>query len=628
METMMSETTKKGDNTQPRSLAAKLDRAMAVLRDPVVDNSPLAARLDSLHERLRHNRLHLAVLGQFKRGKSTFINALLGAPLLPVAVVPLTAVPIFISWRPAACVRVRFTNDRPAEEFSAVEPDAIREYLFRFVAEEANPENCLGVERVDLFYPAPILRDGTVLIDTPGVGSTLRHNTDAALRVLPECDAILFVVSADPPITEAELEYLRRVGSKAAKIVFVLNKIDYLGPEEQSRVVDFLYDVLEKNGLWFHDTTIFSVCARNGLEAKERGDPTEWQRSGMAGVETYLARYLAAEKAAVLEHAIRSKALDILSQATAEVTLRIRALEIPLDALALKAQAFEEALRSIEERHRTTRDLLAGNQRRLREDLEHRIGLLRNEAFIKLAVVVDDEIAAAPGIRSEPAQRALAAAMEQMFEAARGEFAKVFTGEVDSVLSIHQRRIDGLIDTVRQTATEVFDVPFRRRFESDSFEFGEEPYWVAGHIEARLIPDPSRLIDRLLTKSLRARRIRSRLVVRANELILRNAENLRWALLRGIDETFRRAGRTFEERFDDAIAKTRGVIQQALARRRDQMVAVDTELERLNSAKRNLAKLQEELAEEADDLVESGALAARASFPCLSDLIEPEPGRC
>jgi Dynamin family len=170
---MMSETTKKGDSTEPRSLAATLDRVLAALRDPVVNNSSLAARLDSLGERLRHDQLHLAVLGQFKRGKSTFINALLGAPLLPVAVVPLTAVPIFISWRPAASVRVQFRSDRLAEEFSADDPKGIQEFLFSFVAEEANPENRLDVDGVDLFYPAPILSDGTVLIDTPGVGSTL-----------------------------------------------------------------------------------------------------------------------------------------------------------------------------------------------------------------------------------------------------------------------------------------------------------------------------------------------------------------------------------------------------------------------------------------------------------------------
>jgi hypothetical protein len=345
----------------------------------------------------------------------------------------------------------------------------------------------------------------------------------------------------DPPITEAELEYLRRCESKAAKIVFALNKIDYIRPEEQSRVVDFLYDVLEKNGIWSHDTTIFSVSARNGLEAKERGDPAEWQRSGMAGVETYLARYLAAEKTAVLEHAILSKALDILSQATAEVALRIRTLEIPLGELASKVQAFEEAHRSIEERHRNTRDLLAGDQRRLREDLERRIGSLRSEVSANIAGVVEDEIAADSGIRGEPAQQVLAAAMERLFEAARGEFAKTFAVTVDSVLSIQQRRIDGLIDAVRQTATEIFDVPFRQRFESDSFEFGEEPYWVTGHIETGLIPDAGRLIDRLLTKGLRTRRLRLRLIARANELIVRNAENLRWAILRGIDETFGRA---------------------------------------------------------------------------------------
>jgi GTPase Era involved in 16S rRNA processing len=624
---MMSEMTRKGDDVALRSLAATLNRASAALRDPAADNTSLAARLDSLGERLRHKHLHLAVLGQFKRGKSTFINALLGAALLPVAVVPLTAVPIFISWRPSASVRVRFRGDHVREEFSADDPRAIREFLFGFVAEEANPENHLGVERVDLFYPAPILADGTVLIDTPGVGSTLRHNTEAALRVLPECDAVLFIVSADPPITETELEYLRRFDSKAAKIVFVLNKIDYLRAEERSHVADFLRDALDKHGLWSQDTAIFSVSARTGLEAKETDDAAKWRQSGMAGVETYLGRELAAEKIAVLERAIRSKALDVLSHATAEVALRVRTMEMPLDDLASKAKAFEEALRSIEERHRITRDLLAGDQRRLREDLERRIGSLRSEVSLELAVVIDNEIRADVDLHGEVAQQKLAVAMERTFEAARSELAQVFAGAIDSLLSTRERRIDDLIDSVRQTASEIFDVPFRERFESESFAFGEEPYWVTGNVETGLVPDPSRLIDRFLTKNLRARRLRARVIARANELIVRNAENLRWAILRGIDETFRRAGLAFEQRLDDAIATTRGVIRQALTRRRDQAAAVDSELKRLDGAKRTLAKLQEELAAETDYFVGSSPLAVHvASVP--THLIEPEPGHC
>ena len=202
-------------------------------------SSPLVVRCTSLRDRLEGDRLQLAVLGQFKRGKSTFINALLGAPVLPIAVVPLTAVPIFISWASEPLVRVRFLDGREPEQFEAAEPDGIREFLFQFVAEEANPKNRFGVARVDLSYPAPILADGTVLIDTPGVGSTFHHNTEAALQVIPECDAVLFIASADPPITQTELDYLRRLKSKTERIFFILNKVDYIGAAERKSVAEF-----------------------------------------------------------------------------------------------------------------------------------------------------------------------------------------------------------------------------------------------------------------------------------------------------------------------------------------------------------------------------------------------------
>jgi len=181
--------------------ARHLHRALVALSDLVADDEPIHARVASLRQRVEHQRFQLAVLGQFKRGKSTFINALLGAPLLPVGVVPLTAVPVFISWCSSPLVRVRFLDCRPDEEFSTPDSNVICNFLFRFVSEEANPKNQLGIDRVELFHPSPLLSPGIVLIDTPGVGSTLRHNTDTALRVLSECDAAMFVISVDPPIT-------------------------------------------------------------------------------------------------------------------------------------------------------------------------------------------------------------------------------------------------------------------------------------------------------------------------------------------------------------------------------------------------------------------------------------------
>jgi hypothetical protein len=312
-------------------------------------DSSLTLRLDALRERLVGERLQLAVLGQFKRGKSTFLNALLGAPLLPTGVVPLTAVATFIIWGLEPVVRVLFTDGRAPEEFAARDPNAIRDRLFSFVAEEANPNNRLGVARVELAYPAPILKDGTVLIDTPGVGSTLKHNTEAARQVLPECDAALFVLSADPPITEVELEYLRAVKIRVSRIFFILNKIDYLAVEEQRSASDFLRRVLSGKSLIEPSATIFCVSARQGLTGKEVKDRDAVVTSGIAALEDRLVRYLATEKMRLLEQAVRRKAGELLGQAATELALRAEALRMPLERLQAKSEAFEVALRSIEE---------------------------------------------------------------------------------------------------------------------------------------------------------------------------------------------------------------------------------------------------------------------------------------
>ena len=374
--------------------------------------------------------MQLAVLGQFKRGKSTFINALLGDDVLPTGVIPLTAVATFIAWRREPLVVVHFKGEAPNEEFAVHTADEIRNILFRFVAEEANPENRLGVERVDLLYPPDILADGTVIIDTPGVGSTLRHNTEAALQVLPECDAAFFVVSADPPITEVELEYLRRLKSKTARVFFILNKADYLRPDERRSVVEFVQKVLAEKSLIDADGRIFCISARDGLDAKQNGNEQMLARSGILELEDHLVRSLASEKKRWLEDAVRSKAEDILAQASTELGLRVRALNMPIEELAAKSEAFQEALRSIEDQRRITRDLLAGDHRWLREALDSRIEGLRKEIAGRLVDVIDAGLSDAVTRASEEAtRRTLSAAMQNEFEAAREPLVSAFAAD-------------------------------------------------------------------------------------------------------------------------------------------------------------------------------------------------------
>ncbi len=583
-------------DAQPRALAEILGRAEPALETAVGSESPLLARLRILHGRLEHERLQLAVLGQFKRGKSTFINALLGADVLPTGVIPLTAIATFIAWGHAPLVSVHFKGERRALEFAAQTPDAIRDVLFRFVAEEANPKNHLGVERVELLYPADILANGTVIIDTPGVGSTLQHNTEAALQVLPECDAALFVVSADPPITEVELNYLRRLKSKTARVFFVLNKADYLKPADKSSVTEFLQMVLVEKSLIETDGRIFCISARDGLTAKQNGNDQLLQVSGIAELEEHLVRALASEKIRWLEDAVRSRAADIVTQALAELGLRTRALNMPIEELAAKSDEFGQALLAIEEQRRTTRDLLAGDHRRLREALDSRIDSLRQETARKLASVIDASLSGAvPLAWEEDARPSLSTAMQNEFETAREPFMSAFATDAGAALRVCQDRVSALVDRVRQTAAEIFDVPLGPDTEHEGFELGEDPYWVTEATSATLIPDPSRLIDQLLPARLRRPRLRTRMIRQADELIVRNSENLRWAILRGLDETFRKATVQFEERLDEIIAATRNVIRDALARRQNQSFAVQPELKRLAAANASLASLREAL---------------------------------
>lgn len=594
-----SETPRSCEDERPQTLPDILGRVEPAL-ESAVGASRLVAQLRTLRSRLEHERFQLAAVGQFKRGKSTFINALLGAAILPTGVVPLTAVAIFVAWRAAPLVIVHFKGDERREEFSCHAVDEIRNVLFRFVAEEANPENRLRVDRVELFYPADILADGTVIIDTPGVGSTWSHNTESALQLLPECDAAFFVTSCDPPITEIELDYLHRLKSKTSRVFFVINKSDYLRSEEQHSVVEFLRRVLTEKSLMAAGERIFCVSARDGLDAKQSGDKQALATSGIAELQDNLVRALAGEKRRWLEEAVRKKAADLLDQASAEIGLRVRAMNMPVEELEAGSRAFQDALLAVEEQRRTTGDLLAGDHRRLREALDTRIGDLRGKIATNIRRAIDMCLSERSTAWEETARHTLSQALQNEFDAARPPLVNEIAADAGAALGVCEQRINGLIDRVRQIAADIFDIPAGVDVEHEPFELGEDPYWVTESPGATLIPDPFRLLDRLLPAGLRRSRFRARMMRETEELVTRSAENLRWAVWRGLDDTFRKTTSRFEERLDEAIATTRDVIKDALVRRRDRSFAVGPELERLAAAAASLASLRKELQVDTD----------------------------
>jgi GTP-binding protein EngB required for normal cell division len=572
----------------PRALKDALDRASRTVDAASGEQSPIAVQLNALRERLAQNRLHIAILGQFKRGKSSFVNALLGATLLPTAVVPLTAIPTFIAWAEKPSLRVSFADGRAPEGNVGADPLSLRRMLAGFVTEESNPKNILNVARVELFYPAATLRDGTVLIDTPGIGSTLAHNTETALRVVPECDASLFILSVDPPITEAEIDYLHRLKQKISPIFFVLNKIDYLSDSELVEASRFLRSVLQRASLIDDGASVFAVSARRGLAAQENGDQDGFVKSGMAAIQDHLTRYLAKAKIATLHNAVRGKAIDLVTQAEADLDLRIQTLTMPLDQLAQKADAFGKVLSAVEAQHATLGDLLSGDRRRLVQDLESKIERLRDQTLTNLTPTIDDLVFGAPETPDEGLKSDVPAALEMLFTDAGAAFAAEFARQTNDLLARYRRTIETAVDEIRRTAAELFDVPWKLGDTTISFALRQEPYWSTERLNIRLIPDLAPFVDSLLPRALARQRRRARLMAQTGDLILRNAENLRWAILRGIEETFRNAGVELDQRLSEVVAATKGVIEDALRQRQNRSFASEDVLARVNRAKDDL----------------------------------------
>jgi predicted GTPase len=154
-------------------------------------------RLADERRKLDAEEFDLAVMGEFKRGKSTLINALIGANVLPAAVVPLTSVVTVVRYGTPPRARAQLLDGGML--------DVGFEQLDAYTTERGNPSNTRGVRRVEIQYPARLLEAGVRLIDTPGVGSVYETNTAVTLDFLPEADAVLFVLSAEQPASQGEL---------------------------------------------------------------------------------------------------------------------------------------------------------------------------------------------------------------------------------------------------------------------------------------------------------------------------------------------------------------------------------------------------------------------------------------
>ncbi len=550
--------------------------------------------LSSLEDRLKKGTFHLAVLGQFKRGKSTLLNALLENEILPTGVVPLTAIPTFIRNGIHYKIKISF-NDEKIKKFEPDSPNEMHEILTKYVTEEKNPKNKLGVNEVEIFLPEnEILKEGLVLIDTPGIGSTHRHNTEATLNFLPQCDAALFVLSPDPPITEVELEFLKEVTPKLNKFVFVLNKKDYLDKDELNEILSFLKTTL---GKYFKDELkIFPLSAKWGLKGKLEKKKEKVEKSGIIDLEEYLMGTLIAEKNKILYLAIKDKVKNVLDKILMYINLELKSLQMPVEILEEKLNLFKSKLKDIEYQKVVIKDVLEGDRKRMHKTLEERAKVVDGEARKYLLSYLKEKIAEMEhNINEEEIEKKIAEIIPVFFEKKIGEETTFFKDSMKEILSIHQKKVNEIIESVRKNAAEIFEVPYVSIEEEKEFKITKEPYWVSHKWKSTFSPISPGTIDKMLPNRIRKQRILKRMTNKINELVIYNVENIRWSIYQSIDQNFRIFTNTLEEKIDSSISATKGAIEKSLEMVRNHSEKQREVLEKLKGLNEKIEGLKREI---------------------------------
>ncbi|MFD0531772.1 dynamin family protein [Kitasatospora arboriphila] len=178
-------------------------------------NAAAAERLAAAEGRLRDGTLTVVVCGEFKRGKSTLLNALLEEPdLFPRDTYFATSLVTTAAYGPQERVVVTLDPPDGQGDGGPQQLEITRDRIAEYATESGNPGNLKRVRLISVHLPNPRLATGLVLVDTPGVGAVHREHTAVTTGFLPQADALVFVADATQPLTESELRFLTRAAAR------------------------------------------------------------------------------------------------------------------------------------------------------------------------------------------------------------------------------------------------------------------------------------------------------------------------------------------------------------------------------------------------------------------------------
>jgi GTPase SAR1 family protein len=522
------------------------------------EGASLAIHVDEELQKLTENRFYLVVLGQFKRGKTTFLNALLGEYLLPVGVLPLTAVVTLIYHGLQRNIRVVFNDDRIME----IQPNELAD----FVAEQKNPGNVKQVRYVEIAHPSPILRDGLVLVDTPGIGSLFQHNTELTKQFIPKVDAAVLIVSTDPPITQTEYEFLDEVVRHVEKVFVVLNKADLLHDGDLEEMLKYTKSAIGSK-LSHGDLHVHPLSAFRALEGRGSGDQVMVARSGMLEVERELAAFMRNERTEVLQRQSRRRADNLLAKAHFEAELELKALQMPLADLERRIKEFENQIAQLLKDREVFTYVFHGEVKSIErwiDEESERFAKDEIQSFIQALPLWALEFPDSSFNKFlRPLESKLVGAIVEDFDRWRTQFEPLLLERYDALTARYVQKTNQFIESILKLSQSLFASSVQPIGSIEPIRWQKRFYYNMQNEALFLEFDFLKVLSMLLPRSIVRRWSLKRLLKSVEEKVRPVCNGLKYEYSYSLQETYRHFQSDLNEQMDTIIHEVRSILQQA-----------------------------------------------------------------
>lgn len=311
-----------------------LRKSSGIIEDISLDQ--YAEALRQLERKVGNDTFRIQIVGTFKNGKSTFINALLGEDILPSKALPCTAVINEIKYDETKRAVLNFRNPLPERLLSDI-PAPTLEHMKAHGMKDVPPmdieydrmEDYVTIPvdgdqdeislkspylSVELYYPSPFLKEGVEIVDSPGLNENDERSA-VTFSYLDKADAIIFLLDATRACAQDEMDTIESIllPKGFSDMFFAVNRFDLIRPKEKNEVRKFVEDKVRK----YTTNEIFCLSALQALDGKIDNDQELLEESGFMPFEKRLAEFLDKDKGKIklakpareLKHILANEAL-------------------------------------------------------------------------------------------------------------------------------------------------------------------------------------------------------------------------------------------------------------------------------------------------------------------------------